>query len=72
MMRGQDDEEEGGKGRPPPAAAPAAAALAAALAAASGHALTSAELALLEQLQAGGAIAPQCVALDAERLARAL
>lgn len=71
MARG---EEEGEGGRAPDAA-PAAWASAAA-AAALGQQLTSAELALLHQqlqaLQGGGVAGPQCLALDAERLAASL
>ena len=54
-----------------PAAAPAA--WAAALgAAALGQQLSLAEVALLQQLGASAGLAPQCVALDAERLATSL
>lgn len=72
LLRGQDDDADAA---PAPAAAPAAWAAAVA-AAALGTQLTSAEWAILQQqmaaLQGGAAVGPQCIALDAERLAASL
>lgn len=68
---GESGEGEGGKDGAQPGAAPAAAAALVATTAALGLQLTAAEWALLAQGQ-GGTVAPQCLALDAERLAAAL
>lgn len=75
LLRGKGDGEADAEAAPAPPAAPAAWAVALA-AATLGHQLTGAEWALLQQqlgaLQGGAAVGPQCVSLDAERLATSL